>query len=134
MQLRICREERAPGHAEVSRLCLCRSLCCLRYLRQNNAPWNSSVCDFAARQGHLPVLQFAFDENAPRSLILLTKAGTHFACRLHTYPHLFGAAGNGKLKVLLWLLERGVQLSDGGAREASAAARGGHLEVTQCVL
>ena len=55
----------------------------LRWLRENDFPWDSETCEFAAMNGHLEVLQRARAHGCRRTVSMCSKAaqGGHLAPR-----------------------------------------------------
>jgi len=83
----------------------------LKWLRENNFPWDEETCRRAASGGHLEVLQWACAN------------GCQWNERTCT-----GAAQGGHLEVLQWAHANGCPWH---SWTCSMAARGGHLEILQ---
>jgi hypothetical protein len=83
----------------------------LQWARANGAPWTARTCAYAARGGHLDVLQWAQASGCPWD---------ELTCAL--------AAKGGHLEVLQWARTNGCPWSK---QTCSSAAEGGHLDVLQ---
>ena len=116
-------------------------LAVLRWLRERECPWDEEACNQAAERGHMHILNYAFDNNAPmpeRDMgMLLRKAAKHghMECVrwMHNVKHCAlthatydGAASGGQLEMLKWMDARDPKL---GTRESSIfAADAGSVE------
>jgi hypothetical protein len=83
----------------------------LQWARENGCPWNEVTCCYAAAHGHLEFLQWARENGCPWD---------EWTCS--------NAALNGHLKVLKWARENGCTWD---YKTCYSAARKGHLEILQ---
>jgi hypothetical protein len=83
----------------------------LKWLRENDCPWDHWTCTYAAKGGHFDVLTWASANGCPWSALTCAYA-----------------AKGGHLKVLQWLRENGCPWDK---CTCDSAAKGGHLEVLQ---
>jgi len=81
---------------------------CLKYLYENNCPWNIKGCTIAIKHGHLNCLKYLHENGVPWN-----KDFCHFA------------AGNGHLQCLKYLHENGCPWDQ---TSCEYAAKNGHLE------
>ena len=86
----------------------------LQWARANGCPWNEETCGAAAENGHLEVLQWVRANGCPWD-----------------WRTCAGAAEGGHLEVLQWMHVSGYSLYWRRVQTCSWAARAGHLEVLQ---
>ena len=86
----------------------------LKWSRENSCPWHSKICRTAAYEGHLHILQWLQDNHCGDS---------NFDCTT-----ISAAARGGFLHIIQWLRGKGC---DWDSESCSAAAKGGHLQILQ---
>ena len=74
----------------------------LQYLHENGCPWNSKTCHYAAEHGHLPVLKYLHENG----------------CHWNSYSCSYAAA-NGHLPALQYLHENGCPWSSNTCQHAA---------------
>ncbi|ATZ81196.1 ankyrin repeat domain-containing protein [Bodo saltans virus] len=119
-----CTNAASKGHLE-----------CLKYLHENDCPWDEETCEYAASKGHLECLKYAHENGCPCDINTCLNAAYYGQLECLKYAHENGcpwnantclyAAQNGHLECLKYAHDNGCPWNKW---TCEIAAQNGHLE------